>query len=157
MFDKPLEIKGIKFMTDKITQPDTGEAAYTIVDLNYVSLYYEDFQEAITFYENVFGSPENVDEGGEIYGWRMGSTWLTLFPSKEGTQKGSNPGNTEFAIQVSAAQEVDALYQVLIEAGAKKGWDPEDTTLYEEMRFCFVDDPFGVRIDIYYLLAKSKN
>jgi uncharacterized glyoxalase superfamily protein PhnB len=56
---------------------------------------------------------------------------------------------------VSAPQEVDILYQTLIEAGAKKGWDPEDTTMYEEMRFCYVDDPFGVRIDIYYPLEKS--
>jgi uncharacterized glyoxalase superfamily protein PhnB len=89
-----------------------------------------------------------VDEDGAIYGWQMGSTWLTLFPSKEGTQKGSNPQNTEFAIQVTAPEEVDALYQALIAAGAKKGWEPFDTTMYEEMRFCYVDDPFGVRIDV---------
>jgi predicted enzyme related to lactoylglutathione lyase len=56
-------------MSDKITPPDRGEAAYKIVDLNYVSLYYENFQEAIAFYKEVFGPPENVDEGGEIYGW----------------------------------------------------------------------------------------
>jgi uncharacterized glyoxalase superfamily protein PhnB len=85
----------------------------------------------------------------------MGSIWLNLFPSKEETQKGSNPGNTEFAIQVSAPQDVDALYQALFEAGAKKGWDPEDTTMYEEMRFCLVNDLFGMRIDIYCPLEKS--
>jgi hypothetical protein len=28
----------------------------------------------------------------------------------------------------------------------------EDTTMYEKMRFAAVDDPFGVRIDIYYPL-----
>jgi hypothetical protein len=26
---------------------------------------------------------------------------------------------------------------------------PEDTEMYEPMRFCCVDDPFGVRIDVY--------
>ena len=131
------------------------EQRFNIVDLNYVSLYYEDFHKAIAFYEKVFGPPDQVDQGGEIYSWQMGLTWLTLFPSKKGTHKRSNPRNTEFAIQVSAPQEVDILFQALIEAGAKKGWDPEDTTMYEEMRFCYVDDPFGVRIDIYSLLAKS--
>lgn len=133
------------------------EQRFNVVDLNYVSLYYEDFQGAIAFYEKVFGPPEIVDEGGEIYGWHMGSTWLTLFPGKEGTHQGSNPRNTEFAVQVSAPQEVDILYQALIEAGAKKGWDPKDTTMYEEMRFCYVDDPFGVRIDVYCPLAKSED
>jgi uncharacterized glyoxalase superfamily protein PhnB len=144
-------------MSDAESRSGSEEQRFTIVDLNYVSLYYKDFHKAIAFYEKVFGPPEQVDEVGEIYGWRMGSTWLTLFPSKKGTHKRSNPRNTEFAIQVSAPQEVDILYQTLIEAGAKKGWDTEDTAMYEEMRFCYVDDPFGVRIDIYCLLAKSED
>jgi len=67
-----------------------------------------------------------VDEGGEIIGWRMGATWLTLFPTKEATHPGSNPRNVEFAIQVAAPDEVDALYQAFINAGAKKGWEPFD-------------------------------
>ena len=107
-------------MSDAENRSGSEEHRFNIVDLNYVSLYYEDFREAIAFYEKVFGPPEDVDEGGEIYGWRMGSTWLTLFPGKEGTHKGSNPRNTEFAVQVSAPQEVDILFQALIEAGAKK-------------------------------------
>jgi uncharacterized glyoxalase superfamily protein PhnB len=84
----------------------------------------------------------------EIVGWRMGATWLTLFPSKESPHPGSNPRNAEFAIQVATPDEVDALYQAFIEAGAKKGWEPFDTEMYEPMRFSCVDDPFGVRIDI---------
>ena len=141
-------------MPDKVNNSSRSEQPYNIVDLNYVSLYIEDFQEALTFYEQVFGPPENADEGREIYGWRMGSTWLTVFPSKIGTHAGSNPRNMEFAIQVSAAEEVDALYQLLIEAGAKSCWQPEDTQMYEDMRFSCVDDPFGVRIDIYCPLNK---
>lgn len=136
-------------MSDDVNRSGSEEHRFNIVDLNYVSLYYKDFHKAIAFYEKVFGPPDQVDEGGEIYSWQMGSTWLTLFPSKKGTHKGSNPRNTEFAIQVSAPQEVDILFQALIEAGARKGWDTEDTAMYKEMRFCYVDDPFGVRIDIY--------
>jgi catechol 2,3-dioxygenase-like lactoylglutathione lyase family enzyme len=121
---------------------------FKIVDLNYVSLYYEDFKAAIDFYSAVLGAPENVDEGGEIIGWKMGATWLTLFPTKEAPHPGSNPCNTEFAIQVSEPAEVDVLYQAFIDAGAKKGWEPFSTEMYEPMRFSFVDDPFGVWVDI---------
>ena len=74
-----------------------------------MSLYIEDFSEAIEFYEQVFGPPETVDEAGGIYGWRMGATWLTLFPSEQGSYKGSNLRNAEFAIQVSKPEEVDVL------------------------------------------------
>lgn len=139
-------------MPDEVDKPKKTIAAFTVVDLNYFSLYYEDFKDAIAFYEDVFGPPENVDEDGSIYGWRMGSTWLTLFPSKGGTKAGNNPQNTEFAIQVSAPEEVDTLYEALIAAGGVKGWEPFDTNMYEDMRFAYVDDPFGVRIDIYCLL-----
>lgn len=142
---------------------DTYEGAsshgrpYEILDLNYVSLYIEDFSEAIEFYEQVFGPPETVDEAGGIYGWRMGATWLTLFPSEQGSYKGSNPRNAEFAIQVSKPEEVDVLYELLLNAGAKSCWAPEDTNMYEDMRFSCVDDPFGVRIDIYGLLDNTTN
>jgi len=123
------------------------------VDLNYVSIYIQDLSEAIEFYSQVFGVPENLEEGSKIYGWRMGATWLTLFPSKDGTHNDSNPRNCEFAIQVSHPDEVDSLYNAQIDAGAKNCWSPEDTSMYERMRFSCVDDPFGVRIDVYYPLT----
>ncbi len=129
--------------------------AYRIVDLNYVSLYLIDLPEAIAFYSEVFGAPEVVHKKPAIYGWRMGSTWLTLFPSSGGTRKESNPTNSEFAIQVKAPREVDALYQALIAAGAEDCMPPEDTEMYEPMRFACVDDPFGVRIDVYYPFGSS--
>lgn len=122
---------------------------YRVVDLNYVSLYVSNLSEAITFYTQVFGPPQSVDTKGETYGWRMGSTWLTLFPDSAGTHSGSNPCNAEFAVQVSAPEEVDLLHQALIDAGARNYWSPKETTMYEPMRFSCVDDPFGVRIDIY--------
>jgi uncharacterized glyoxalase superfamily protein PhnB len=109
--------EGVKNMPEKVDSSGSSKPPFTVVDLNFVSLYYEDFKEAIAFYEDMFGPPENVDEEGAIYGWRMGSTWLTLFPSKAGTKAGSNPQNTEYAIQVSAPEEVDALYEALVAAG----------------------------------------
>jgi hypothetical protein len=74
---------------------------------------------------------------------------LSLFPSQLGIHPNSNPRNAEFAIQVAAPGEVDALHAALIQAGAEDCWTPEDTAMYEPMRFACVDDPFGVRIDIF--------
>ncbi len=125
------------------------EGRFHIVGLAYVSLYYKDFDEAVAFYTRVFGEPLTVDDPGVIRGWHLGSTWLTLFPSKGGTRPDANPCNTEFAIQVSTPEEVDVLLQVLIGAGATPGWAAEDTEMYDPMRFGYVDDPFGVRIDVY--------
>ena len=142
-------------MSNDVNRDVNERPGFRIVDLNYVSLYYEDFKAAIEFYTKVLGDPETVDQGGEIIGWRMGATWLTLFPTKESTHPGSNPRNAEFAIQVAEPDEVDTLYQAFIDAGAKKGWEPFDTEMYEKMRFSYIDDPFGVRIDIICPLTQE--
>ena len=126
-------------------------ADFEIVDLNYVSLYIKDHAEAIAFYSKVFGAPPTAvenEDGSSVHGWQMGATWLTIFQSKEGTDPEGNPRNAEFAIQVAEPQQVDALYAVLVAAGAKAGWEPRDTEMYDPMRFAYVDDPFGTRIDI---------
>ena len=34
-----------------------------------------------------------------------------------------------------------------------KDMEPEDTCMYEPMRFCCVDDPVGIRIDVYCPIA----
>jgi hypothetical protein len=44
---------------------------YKIVGHNYVSLYIEDFDQALKFYEQAFGRPESVDEESKIFGWRF--------------------------------------------------------------------------------------
>lgn len=137
-------------LDDDLLDDEPEELPYHIVTLNYVSLYLHTLAEAVAFYTEVFGPPESVDTDQEIYGWRMGATWLTLLPSRDGTGPEHNPTNAEFAVQVSAAEEVDALYAALIEAGAQPLMPPADTKMYERMRYGCVDDPFGVRIDVYY-------
>ncbi len=128
---------------------DEAEEAggFRVVDLNYVSLYLEDLDGGVEFYGELFGPP--VYEEGRLRGWRMGATWLTLFPSDAGTCTGENPRNTEYAIQVERPGQVDVLYRRLLDLGSVVCREPEDTWMYEPMRFACVDDPFGVRIDIY--------
>jgi len=135
-------------MTSESSEMPTPK--FTVVGLNFVSLYFNDYDKAVEFYTGIFGKFDFYKEEGEkLYGIRMGSTWLTIFPSEIGTQKDSNPHNTEFAIQVTTPEEVDVLYQLFLDAGAKDCMVPQDTVMYDKMRFCCVDDPFGVRIDVY--------
>lgn len=123
---------------------------FSIVTINYASLYLKDYREAIEFYSKVFGPPETPEnELDNLTSFRTGSTWLTLFPAKGGTHPDSNPRNCEFAIQVATPDEVDRMHKAFVDAGAKSAWSPEDTWMYEDMRFSCIDDPFGVRIDIY--------
>lgn len=118
-----------------------------IIGLNYFSLYIKDFEEAKEYYSKIFGPPKYIKE--KTYGWPMGNTWLTIFPSEYGTNKNTNPCNTEFAIHVASSEAVDRLYIKFIAAGAISYNDPEDTEMYEPMRYACIDDPFGVRVDIY--------
>ncbi len=129
---------------------------FKIVSLNYVCFYVKELDEAIAFYSRVFGPPEYREDEGRINGWKMGDTWLTIFSSDQGVAPTRNPGNAEFAVQVDTPEEVDRLYRAFVEAGAKDAWAPEDTQMYEPMRFSAVDDPFGMRIDIYCPLNEEK-
>ena len=118
-----------------------------IVGLNYVSLYIKDFEKAIEYYSQIFGPPTYVE--GKTYGWPMGSTWLTLFPSKFSSNKNTNPCNPEFAIQVNTPKAVDKLYKKFLAAGAQSYSSSDDNEMYEPMKYVCIDDPFGVRVDIY--------
>ncbi|HLF90483.1 MAG TPA: VOC family protein [Anaerolineales bacterium] len=121
---------------------------FTILSLKFPSFYLKDYDAAIAFYTKVFGPPENDEP--RIKGWKMGDTWLTFFPAEDmGTDPSGNPRNAEFAIQVATPGQVDVLYNALLEAGAKSCRAPEDTRMYDQMRFCCVDDPFGIRVDVY--------
>jgi catechol 2,3-dioxygenase-like lactoylglutathione lyase family enzyme len=124
---------------------------YKFKGLRYPSFYIKDYDEAVAFYTTVLGPPGNDEE--RIKGWHIGDTWLTLFPAEDlGHDPDANPRNAEFAIEVSAPDEVDRLYGTMLEAGATTCMAPGDTHMYEAMRFCAVDDPAGIRIDVFCLI-----
>lgn len=128
-----------------------GGLGFEIAGLAYVTLYIESYDAAVAFYTRVFGEP--ACKQVPFNGWAMGETWMTVFPSKEGNAPGKNPRNMEFAIRVKSPEQVDVLHARLVDCGAKNAWAPEDTEMYDRMRFACVDDPFGVRIDVYCPLA----
>jgi len=128
---------------------------FTIVDLNYFTIYVKEFEAAVAFYTKVFGEPDYSEDDGRILGWPMGKTYLTVMTCDQGPVRDENPRNAEFAIQVAKPNEVDRLHRALVKAGATDFWDARDTVMYHPMRFAVVDDPFGVRIDIYCPLPES--
>jgi catechol 2,3-dioxygenase-like lactoylglutathione lyase family enzyme len=103
------------------------------------TLFYQDYQEALAFYQKVLGPPAYI-ESKNTHGWPIGSTWLTLFPSKKG-----NPENVEIPFFVETPEEVGRLYGAFIAAGAQ-GEPPENTLMYRPVRTAFIKDPFGVEI-----------
>lgn len=123
--------------------------AFEIVGLNYVSLYPADHAAALEYYARVFGPLDRIDLDTGVWGWQMGSTWLTVFPGTTGPVPNGTTQNVEFAIQVATPSEVDRLYAAFLAAGVIASQEPIETEMYEPMRFAWVDDPFGVRIDIY--------
>lgn len=124
---------------------------YQATGLGFPSFYLKDFAEAVAFYTKIFGP--TPDPESRIQGWKLGDTWLTFFPAEDmGRDPNANPRNAEFAIRVAAPEQVDALYDAFIAAGATSCMAPQDTRMYDKMRYCAVDDPFGIRVDVYFPL-----
>lgn len=117
-------------------QPDPR---FDFVGLNGISLYFSDYKAAARYYEQVLG-PSAYVEGEWTRGWRIGNSWLTLFPSKQG-----NPQNAEVTIVMKTPDEADRLQTAFIKAGGT-GENPSDELMYEPIRMCPVQDPFGTNI-----------
>ena len=105
-------------------------------------IFIEDYDGAVAFYRAVLGEPAYV-EGPSTHGWRLGDSWLTVFPSGDG-----GPRNTEIQILMETPDEAERLQAALIAAGAS-GPEPTDQLMYEPIRSCPVTDPFGTDILVY--------
>jgi hypothetical protein len=100
------------------------------------AVFYQEYAAALAFFEQVFGPPAYI-EGEFTHGWRLGDTWLTIFPAKHGA-----PANTEVLIYLQSPEEVDRLYAAMTAAGAT-GEAPVDTLMYIRVHIALVRDPFG--------------
>ena len=107
-----------------------------------LTLYYQDFEAAVAFYEKTLG-PAGYQEGDSTRGWRIGQGWLTLLRGNQG-----NPRNVETTFELDTVQQAEALQQAFIAAGAQ-GAEPSDQLMYMPVRICPVTDPFGVDVMIF--------
>ncbi|HLF37033.1 MAG TPA: VOC family protein [Anaerolineales bacterium] len=114
---------------------------FSFADSFGVTIYFESFEAAIAYYEQVLGPPGYV-EGEGTRGWRIGSGWLTLLRGKAG-----NPQNVEVAFEVETVDEAERLQRAFIAAGGR-GQAPSDQLMYRPIRSCPVVDPFGTEIMI---------
>jgi hypothetical protein len=114
-----------------------------------VTLYFENFELAVAYYQQVLGPPAYV-EGKGTSGWQIGNGWLTLLEGKSG-----NPRNVEVTLQMETPKDAEKLHQAFIEAGGK-GLTPSDELMYGPIRSCPVCDPFGTEILIISPLACEK-
>ncbi len=123
------------------------EQQFKFVGIHGVALYYEDYAEALGFWEKVLGPPNYV-EGENTHGWMVGKTLLTLFPSKDG-----NPKNVEVPFVMEALEDVDELTEAFLAAGAV-GEAPMDTLMYERARMAVLKDPFGVELSVICFMGE---
>jgi len=126
----------------------TPKSNFDFIGLHGVALFINDYEAAVAYYSKVLGSPAYV-EGKFTNGWRIGDIWLTLFPSKAGS-----PKNTEIHFLVNSPEEADRLHKAFIDAGGK-GEPPSDQLMYEPIRYCSVQDPFGTNILVVSRLPQN--
>lgn len=103
------------------------------------AVYVERYEEAIAFYTEVFGPPVYVEDG-HTHGWRLGGTWLTVFPSDTG-----GPRNAELHVYLDTVAEAERLHRA-IEAAGGTVEEPVDALMFEAVRFCQAWDPSGTPI-----------
>jgi hypothetical protein len=115
-----------------------------------VTLYFEEFDAAVSYYRQVLGPPAYI-EGEGTRGWSIGSGWLTLLRGKSG-----NPRNVEVTLQVETPEEAERLQRAFIEAGGE-GPAPSDELMYDPIRFCPARDPFGTEMLIISPLTGGEN
>lgn len=104
-----------------------------------VTLYFEDYEAAVDYYEAVLGPPAYV-EGQWTRGWQIGAGWLTLLKGK-----GGSPMNVEITFALETPEEAEALQRAFLAAGGQ-GPAPSDQLMYTPIRSCPVTDPFGTEI-----------
>jgi hypothetical protein len=124
---------------DKYFTKPVPEPRYKFHGIHGITLYFEQYEAAVSYYSEVLGEPAYVEDSG-TRGWRLGNTWLTLLMGRTG-----NPQNMEVNIVMQTPEEADRLQESFIKAGGD-GEEPSDELMYEPVRFCSVQDPFGTQI-----------
>lgn len=113
-----------------------------------VTLFFEDYQAAVQYYQAVLGPPAYV-EGEATRGWRLGNTWLTLLQGEFGS-----PVNVEVQIVTQSPEEAERLQRAFIDAGGT-GPAASNELMYAPIRYCPVKDPFGTNLLIYSSLISE--
>lgn len=130
------------------------DPASPILGVAYPSFYFADVEEAAAYYGPILGAPAYREDG--FFGIRLGDTWLTVFGPEQAPAAGANPRNAEIGLRLKTPQDVDALTARFVEAGARTLMAPQDTWMYETLRYACLDDALGVRWDLFCPIAGAQ-
>lgn len=119
---------------------------FAFVGARGVSISVVEHDAALAYYTEVFGPPAYI-EGEGIHGWLLADTWFTLFQGESG-----GPTNSDVSLQMQTTAEAERLHAALIAAGGN-GEAPSDEIMYTPIRFCAVEDPFGLQWIVYASLS----
>ena len=122
------------FFTDPEPTP-----RFNITDFFGITLYFEQYEEAVSYYSRVLGPPAYI-EGDFTMGWKVGEIWLTLLRAAEG-----NPKNAEIQLALADEEEASRLHEAFSEAGGTIE-EPAEVLMYEAVKIFPVTDPFGTTI-----------
>ncbi len=124
------------------------EPRFQLAGVRGLALFYQDYEDAVSFFTEVLGPPIYV-EGKGTKSWAVGDTWLTLLRGKDG-----NPTNVEVPLVTATPQEADRLQRAFIAAGGT-GPEPFNTLMGVPVRYCPVRDPLGVELLVYCPLPSA--
>jgi catechol 2,3-dioxygenase-like lactoylglutathione lyase family enzyme len=101
--------------------------------ISLVTLGVRDFDRALRFYRDGLGFPaHDYQEGSHFVVFALEGTWLALFPREElandvtVSAEGSGFGGITLAHNVASREEVDAVFQFALDAGATPIKPPQD-------------------------------
>ena len=126
------------------------EPRYAFSGFGGITLYFEEYDAAVSYYQKILGPPTYV-EGEGTKGWPIGNQWLTLLQGNAGS-----PHNVEVIVQMQTPDEAERLHQAFIAAGGS-GPAPSDELMYEPIRYCSVQDPFGTDWLFMYPLYRTRS
>ena len=128
------EAYGKSFFTNPALLP-----RFEFADLFGITLYFEEYDEAVSYYSRVLGPPAYV-EGDYTRGWRLGDIWLTLLRAA-----GGNPRNAEIQLMMANDDEASRLQAAFSEAGGDID-EPVEVLMYEAVKIYPISEPFGTAI-----------
>jgi hypothetical protein len=124
------------------------EPRFEFTGLFGTTLFYEDYEAAVSYFTAVLGPPSYV-EGAGTHGWPIGDGWLTLLQGQAG-----NPQNVEVTFTVATPTEAEKLHAAFIAAGGQ-GEPFSDQLMYTPIRYCSVITPQNTPLLIISPLTKT--
>ncbi|KGF70931.1 glyoxalase [Hoeflea sp. BAL378] len=134
-----------------------------VIGIDHLAIRVGDLGASRHFYDRVLGFMgfEREWEFGEVVGWNNGETmyWITQADA-EGRRHKHHTGDVglhHYAFELAAREEVDALYEFLLEQKVEIADAPADYPSYGEGYYAvYFYDPDGLKLEAMHFVEKQK-